>query len=74
MEACSRRKGVRPVGERIDWQLGDIARLRKPHACGGYDWQVQRMGMEVRLVCQTCGREVRLSRQDFEKRVKARLG
>lgn len=59
--------------ERIDWQLGDIARLKKPHACGGLDWQVERMGMEVRLKCLGCGREVRLSRQDFERRLKERV-
>lgn len=61
------------MGERIDWRPGDIARLRKPHACGGFDWRVERMGMEVRLICLQCGREVSMSRQDFEKRVKNRV-
>lgn len=57
----------------MNWQLGDVARLKKPHACGGVDWSVERMGMDVRLRCLTCGREVRLLRREFEKRVKERL-
>lgn len=61
------------MGERIDWQLGDIARLRKPHACGGLDWRVERVGMEVRLLCLQCGREISMTRQEFEKRVKNRV-
>lgn len=61
------------MGERVDWRLGDIARLRKPHACGGLDWRVERVGMEMRLLCLKCGREVSMSRQEFEKRVKNRV-
>lgn len=57
--------------ERRDWQLGDVARLRKPHACGGRDWRVTRVGMDMGLSCLTCGREIRIPRWDFERRVAA---
>ncbi len=50
--------------------LGDIVRLRKPHPCGGYEWQVVRLGVDIGLVCTTCGRRVLLPRSKFNKKVK----
>jgi len=55
----------------IEFQLGDIVRLRKPHPCGGFEWQVVRLGADIGLVCLTCQRRVLLPRSDLEKRVKA---
>ena len=55
--------------DRINGQLGDVARLKKPHPCGSVDWRLERIGMDVRLVCLGCGRELKLPRRDFEKRV-----
>lgn len=58
---------------KIDWQLNDIARLKKPHACGSCDWRVDRVGMDMRLICLGCAREVTLTRHEFDKRVKEKL-
>jgi hypothetical protein len=54
----------------VDVQVGDIARLRKPHPCGGYDWEVVRIGADIGLVCLGCGRKVLLPRGTFNKRLK----
>jgi hypothetical protein len=54
----------------IDVQVGDIVRLRKPHPCGGYDWQVVRLGADIGLKCQTCQHRVLLTRRELEKRLK----
>ena len=53
--------------------VGDVVRLRKPHPCGSFDWQVTRIGADIGLKCQTCGRRVMLTRHDFEKRLKTIL-
>jgi hypothetical protein len=53
-----------------DIQMGDVVRLRKPHPCGGYEWQVVRLGADIGIVCQTCKHRVLLSRGEFGKRVK----
>lgn len=55
-------------------QLDDIVRLRKPHPCGGYEWTVVRLGADIGLVCNTCGRRVLLPRREFEKRLKKLVG
>ncbi|HRQ41744.1 MAG TPA: DUF951 domain-containing protein [Chloroflexota bacterium] len=54
----------------IEVHVGDIVRLRKPHPCGSYDWEVVRIGTDIGLVCQNCGRRVLLPRGDFNKRLK----
>jgi hypothetical protein len=55
----------------VDVQVNDVVRLRKPHPCGGYEWQVTRIGADIGLKCLTCGRRVLLDRPTFNKRVKA---
>jgi hypothetical protein len=57
----------------IEIRLGDVVRLRKVHPCGGYDWEVVRLGADIGIVCLTCKRRVLLDRSVFEKRVKSFL-
>ena len=57
----------------MEVRLGDVVRLRKVHPCGGYDWEVFRLGADIGVRCQTCGRRVLLERRVFEKRVKTFL-
>ena len=54
----------------VEINLGDIVRLRKPHPCGSYEWEVVRVGADVGLVCQTCQRKIMLPRGTFNKRLK----
>lgn len=53
-----------------DVQVDDLVRLRKPHPCGSYEWLVVRVGADIGLKCQVCGRRVLMSRRTFGKRVK----
>ena len=54
----------------MEFLLGDIVQMRKTHPCGGNLWEITRLGMDIRLRCQTCGHSVMLSRQKCEKQVK----
>ena len=54
----------------VQVELDDVVRLRKPHPCGGYEWSVVRIGADIGLKCNTCGRRVLLTRHEFEKRLK----
>ena len=51
-------------------QVNDLVRLRKPHPCGSYEWRVVRIGADIGLKCQVCGRKILLDRSSFNKRVK----
>lgn len=53
--------------------LNDKIRLKKPHPCGSYDWEVVRLGADIGLICLKCGRKILLPRQDLRKRFKAIL-
>ena len=55
----------------VQWTVGDIVTMKKPHACQENKWQITRVGMDFRLKCLGCGRYVMLTRQDFKKRVKS---
>jgi len=57
--------GGRPV---LDVRLGDRVELRKAHPCGGRTWRVVRLGADIGLACDTCGRRVMLERRDLERR------
>jgi hypothetical protein len=57
-------------GAPLEFQIDDIVRLRRPHPCGGYDWRVTRLGADIGLKCQTCGRHVMLDRPTLERRLK----
>lgn len=54
-----------------DVQVNDLVRLRKPHPCGSYEWRVVRIGADIGLKCQVCGRRILLDRRTFKKRVKS---
>jgi len=49
--------------------LGDVVRLRRPHPCGANTWLVDRLGADIGLRCQGCGRHVLLNRPDLERRL-----
>jgi hypothetical protein len=49
--------------------LGDVVRLRRAHPCGGSTWLVDRLGADIGLRCETCGRHVLLERRTLERRL-----
>jgi len=55
----------------MELKLGDVVRLRKKHPCGSYDWQVVRLGADIRIKCRGCGKRVLLERRVLERRIKA---
>jgi hypothetical protein len=57
---------ARPV---VEFLLGDVVRLRRRHPCGGFDWQVDRLGADIGLRCLSCSRHVLLERRVLEGRV-----
>jgi hypothetical protein len=50
--------------------LGDVVEMRKQHPCGGYQWEIVRVGADIGLVCLTCKRRVLLPRRQFARQAK----
>jgi hypothetical protein len=53
--------------------VGDVVQMRKPHACGGDVWTVYRVGADIGMDCQTCGRRTMLTRRRFTHRMRRML-
>lgn len=50
--------------------LGDTVSLKKPHACNFNEWQIKRTGVDIKLECMGCHKQVWLTRIEFEKRLR----
>ena len=53
----------------VELLLGDVLTLRRPHPCGSSTWLVDRLGADIGLRCQGCGRHVLLERRQLESRL-----
>lgn len=54
----------------MDLVLNGRVELKKQHPCGGRTWKVLRVGMDIKLRCETCGHEMMLPRSKAEKAIK----
>jgi len=54
----------------VDVRLGDILYMKKQHPCGNTTFEVLRIGMDFRLKCTGCGREVMIPRSKAEKNIR----
>ena len=51
-------------------RVGDKLIMKKNHPCGSNEFAVLRIGMDFRIRCLGCGREVMLPRVKAEKNIK----
>ena len=54
----------------MDYQVGDIVKLKKPHPCGSYEWEILRVGADFRLKCTGCGHQIMVARKLVEKNIR----
>lgn len=54
----------------MNFQVGDIVQLKKKHPCGEDKWEIMRVGVDFRIKCLGCERQVWLPRRKFQKRAK----
>lgn len=52
------------------FELGDVVQMKKQHPCGSYEWEVIRLGADIKIKCVGCGRLVMLPRVKFQKDAK----
>ena len=53
--------------ERLNYEIGDIVRLKKPHPCGSSEWEILRVGADFRLKCEGGGHQIMVPRRLVEK-------
>ena len=57
----------------IKLQPNDRIKLKKKHPCGGDVFRIVRVGSEVRIICESCGRDMTMERIKLEKAIKQML-
>ena len=52
------------------FNLGDIVEMKKVHPCGSKNWEIIRLGADIKIKCLGCARIVMLPRVKFDSGVK----
>lgn len=55
---------------KIDYKLGDIIVMKKQHPCGTNEWEIVRIGTDIKIKCLNCNRTIMLPRVEFNKKIK----
>ena len=54
----------------MDYKLNDIVVMKKQHPCGYNEWQIIRVGADIKIKCLNCGRSIMMPRIEFNKKLK----
>ena len=52
------------------YKLNDKVVMKKPHACGTNEWIITRVGVDIKIKCIHCNREIMMDRLEFEKKLR----
>ncbi|MCH5167099.1 MAG: DUF951 domain-containing protein [Erysipelotrichales bacterium] len=52
------------------FNLNDKVIMKKPHACGTNEWIITRLGVDIKIKCIKCNREIMMDRLEFKKKLK----
>ena len=58
------------MNKEISYSLADTVLMKKPHACKTNDWEILRLGADIRLKCMGCGHIVMMPRSKFTHNLK----
>ncbi len=53
-----------------EYKLNSIVTMKKEHPCGSNEWQIIRLGADIKIKCLACGRSIMMPRIDFNKKIK----
>ena len=53
-----------------NYKLGSKVIMKKPHPCGINEWEITRIGADIKIKCLGCGRRIMLPRIEFNKKLK----
>ena len=53
-----------------DYQLNSIVIMKKPNPCGTNEWEIVRVGADIKIKCLKCNRMIMIPRVEFNKKLK----
>ena len=54
----------------MNYNLGDKVIMKKVHPCGSSEFEIIRLGADIKIKCTNCSRVIMLPRVDFNKKIK----
>ncbi len=54
----------------MNYNLGDKVIMKKAHPCGSSEFEIIRLGADIKIKCTNCNRLIMLPRVDFNKKIK----
>ena len=53
-----------------EYKLGSIVIMKKDHPCGTNNWEIVRMGADIKIKCLNGGRTIMIPRIEFNRKLK----
>lgn len=54
----------------VNLYVGDIVELKKQHPCKSREWEIIRIGADIKIKCLGCQHQIMMPRVKFEKNIK----
>ena len=54
----------------MEYGLNDIVVMKKVHPCGSNEFEIVRLGADIKIKCIKCGHVIMLPRVDLNKKIK----
>ena len=54
----------------MEYNLNDKVIMKKTHPCGNNEFEIIRLGADIKIRCTKCNHVIMLSRIDFNKKIK----
>ena len=54
----------------MEYNLNDMVIMKKNHPCGNNEFEIIRLGADVKIRCTKCEHVIMLPRVDFNKKIK----
>ena len=56
--------------ENNNYKLGSKVIMKKQHPCGTNEWEIVRVGADIKIKCLNCNHTVMLPRVEFNRKLK----
>ena len=53
-----------------EYNVGTLVIMKKGHPCGTNEWEVVRVGADIKIRCTGCNRVIMMPRVEFNKKIK----
>lgn len=53
-----------------EYKLGSVVVMKKQHPCGTNEWEITRVGADIKIKCFNCGKSIMIPRVEFNKKLK----